>query len=110
MKLYFYWFNYRRSVVYTATAEVTETKKTYKSATDKPLPFMYKSRMLKAELRAVTSNYPGYTCVLDVDDPAAAEILFRDFLNRAHDRAEIEVKRWDGYMKSLEGAEWTEKP
>lgn len=110
MRLYFYQLDTNRGTVCMKSAEVVETEKTYTSAAGGYFPFMYKRRLLKTELRIVTTGYLTYTCVLDKADPAEAKAVFREYLNSGRHRAEAEVKRWDGYLKSLEGAKWTEKP
>lgn len=111
MLLYFYCFIPKKGEVQMKTAEVTETEKTYKSATNECFPFMYKRKLLKTELRTVAGDYySGFTCILDVADPAAAETLFCEYLNQRYARAEEQVKQWGSYLKSLEGAQWTEKP
>lgn len=111
MLLYFYRFNPQKGEVQMKSAEVTETEKTYKSATNECFPFMYKRKLLKTELHTVTGDYySGFTCILDAADSTAAKTIFCEDLNQRYDRAEEQVKQWGGCLKSLEGAQWTEKP
>lgn len=102
MLLYFYHYEFTKGEITEKAVEVIETAKTYRSATEESLPWLYKTRMSKEELRVTFGGGFGFTYISDIQDMGAVRKIFMDICEEKRKHAAADAEMWKERLNSIQ--------
>lgn len=104
MLLYFYQCSERSGQIRETAAEVIETPKTYRSATDNNFPGLYKRKMEKSELNRVVEFCSNLIFISEVRDASLARDTIVEYCERKYRNAAEVAEKWSNRSAGVRAA------